>query len=122
MLGPGGRVVARMDGREPPAVAVDDESGQRLAGARVAGASLEVDQVAGGQRREPPGHKARPRAEREMQALTGFQQEIVEPIERLGSRLGGGREPLPCPVFVEAFIVTNHRQAIALGGPDALAG
>ena len=122
MLGAARRVVARVNGREPPAVPVDDESGQRPTGGSIAGACLEVDEMAGGQGGQPPGDEAGPRPEREAAPLAGLEEQVVEAVEGRRGRLGRGDEALPCPAPVEPAVVANDGHPVALGGADPLAG
>ena len=93
---PDGVVVAGVDRRQAPAVAIQDQAGERLAPG-IAGARLEVDEVAGAEGRRPPGDERRARPEREVAPLPGLEQQVVEPVEGDLGGLGRGEEALPCP-------------------------
>ena len=114
------RVIARMDRREPAAVAVQDETRDRVVA--VAGRRLEKDEVTRGVGGRPPGDERLARTERELPALARFEEQIVEAVERGRSRGDGRLEPLPCPVGPAADVVPPDLQPVALGAADPLAG
>ncbi len=102
-------------------MAIQDEPRQRIAGG-VVGASLEVDEMAGGERRLPPGDEAGARTEREVPSLARLEQQVVEAIEGDGGGLGRGGEALPCPLDTGPRVVPDHDDTGLLGAADALAG
>src|SRR6185436_17587577 len=85
-------VVARVDGREPLAVPIEDEPGLGLT---VGSARLEQGEMPGSERRPPPGHVRLARPEREVEPLAGLQEQTVEPVERDLRRLARRDEALP---------------------------
>ena len=93
-----GVVVARVDGREAAAVAIQDEPGERLARRRIAGARLEVDEVAGGERRRPPGRRTTRAVRTRNGAAPRSRAAGRRSVEGDPARLGRGQEALPCPV------------------------
>ena len=68
---------------------------------------LEVDEVAGRERRPPPGDERLPRAEREVPPLAGLEQEVVEPVEGDVRGSLGSAEPLPGPAGRDARVVAD---------------
>src|SRR5207244_13286791 len=72
-------VIARVDGRQSLAVAIQDQARDRRTPDPP---RPEGDEMARPQRRPPPGGESIARSEREMLALAGLQQQVVEPIER----------------------------------------
>ena len=84
---------------------------------------LEVDEVAGRERRAPPGDERRARAEREVPPLAGLEQQVVEPVEG-GRRRGslGVANPSPGPAGRDARVVADDAIDRLLGLPDPLAG
>ena len=80
-------------GREPPAVAVQDEPAEHVAVGRTL-ARLEVDEVPGRERPAPPRDELAGAAEREAAPVAGRAQQPVEAVERRRRR---PRPREPCP-------------------------
>ncbi len=70
--------IARVDGREPPAVAVQDQAGQRLGSAV---ARLEIGRGGLPRAPSPPGDELAARPEAEVATLAGLEEEVVEAVE-----------------------------------------
>ena len=88
----------------------------------IAGARLEVDEVARAERRRPPGDERRARAERELAPLAGLEEEVVEAVEGGRGGLGRGDEALPCPAGPARVSWRTTADLGALGAADPLAG
>ena len=115
-------VVARVDGRQPAAVAVEDRARPAARRRHRAVPRLEVDEVAGREGRAPPADEAGARPEREVAPLAGLEQQVVEPVERRGRRLGSGAtKPSPGPVAAGRGVVADDRD-LAVPRPGSAAG
>src|SRR5439155_856394 len=118
MVATGRRMIARVDGRQPFAVAVQDESGLRRP---VRGSGLEVDEMTGPQRRPPPGEIRVARPEAELTPLAGLEKQVVEPIQGDLGRLRRGREAVADARRRDAAIVPDDGRAVVVGLADPLA-
>src|SRR4051794_1960959 len=105
-------MVAAVDGREPPTVAVEQQARQRVPTGR---ARLEVDEVPSPVGARPPRHERLARPEREVLPLARLEQEVVEPVERDLRRLGRRGEALPYPALLEPRVVADDDDAVGFG-------
>ena len=119
VVAPGRLVVAAVDGRQPPAVAVQEEPGERVAAGCL---RLEVDEVTGPLGGRPPADERRARPEREVAPLAGLQQQVVEAVERDRGRLLRRAEALPQPAPAQPRVVADDDDAARLGLADPLPG
>jgi hypothetical protein len=109
--------VGRVDGRKAPAMAVEDEPAED--GAAVAAlAGLEVHEVAGFQRAEPPGDEPARATEPEATSLPGRPEQVVEAAQGRLPGLGGRPQPVERD---RPGIVAHDDDAIAFCAPDPLA-